>query len=48
MPSIGLYISSISGTLGNAGVYRHTTEPIFIQDQVGFSAEFLDFVVLSV
>ena len=48
MSSSGLYIPSISGTLGNTGVYRHTTEPIFIQDQVGFSAEFLDFVVLSV
>ena len=26
-------ISSISGTLCNTGVYRHTTEPIFIWDQ---------------
>ena len=27
------YIPSISSTLGDAGVYRHTTEPIFIRDR---------------
>ena len=26
-------IPSISGTLGDTGVYRHTTEPIFIRDR---------------
>ena len=26
-------VPCISSTLGDTGVYRHTTEPIFIQDQ---------------
>ena len=32
MPPVA-YIPIISGTLGDTGVYRHTTEPIFILDQ---------------
>ena len=28
------YIPSVSGTLGDTGVYRHTTEPIFIRDRI--------------
>ena len=27
------YTSSISGTLGDTDVYRHTTEPVFIQNR---------------
>ena len=29
----GIYTPSISGTLGDTGVYRHTTEPIVIRDR---------------
>ena len=32
MPPVA-YIPSISNTLGDTGVYRHTTEPVFIQDR---------------
>ena len=28
------HIPSISGTLGESGVYRHTTESIFIRDRI--------------
>ena len=28
----GIYIPSISGSLDDTGVYRHTTEPVFIRD----------------
>ena len=31
--SSGIFTQSISGTLGDTGVYRHTTEPVFIQDR---------------
>ena len=33
MPQVA-YIPSISGTLSDTGVYRHTTEPIFIKDRM--------------